>query len=327
MCGGTPGRPSGLRKSWPCRRRSSVQEQREDGAEDHDRLRVALPVLLAPGVGADEPVEAALERAEPEAAREAALGRVDTGHVEAEREPEDDEDDGVEDDLADPRSRSPELSPRNSAYRGTRRRRARREPEEVRGAHSDAVEEIDEAERDEKHATPITIRGEVEHRLTYQVALDQGRTRTVPSSLPSTHAHCRRGGASVAVGARRTTRGGADRVGQVDDGWPREPAMRSRSSGRRGDPRQGRVVRAASTPTLQASGRAHGACAGRGSRPRLEVEDRQLRVSAAVSSTPARSSRGVAAVGRRARIRRRCVLYHVVLPGGGVADIAACRRA
>ena len=65
-----------------------IQEQREDGAEDDDRLRVALPVLLPGRVGADDPVEGVLDGPEAEAASEdGALGGEDAGHVEAEGTP------------------------------------------------------------------------------------------------------------------------------------------------------------------------------------------------------------------------------------------------
>ena len=41
-----------------------LEDEREDDAEDEDGLRVALPVLLAPRVGAQQPVEAGLDRRE-----------------------------------------------------------------------------------------------------------------------------------------------------------------------------------------------------------------------------------------------------------------------
>ena len=66
-----------------------VEEDGEDGAEDEHRLCVALPVLLAVGVGPDEPVEAALGRTEAEAACERPLPRPSRpGPLEAKRQAE-----------------------------------------------------------------------------------------------------------------------------------------------------------------------------------------------------------------------------------------------
>ncbi len=80
-----------------------VEEDREDGTEDQNCLRVALPVLVALGIDAEQAIEAAFgsaEEAQPAAAREATVG-VHPGHVEAERVREHHEDDRVKDDLGD----------------------------------------------------------------------------------------------------------------------------------------------------------------------------------------------------------------------------------
>ncbi len=90
-----------------------VEEEREDGAEDEHRLRVALPVLLLGGIRADDPVEAALEGRQAEAPAHG-LGGVDASHVEAERQAEGDQDDRVEDRLGDG-DRAHSFSPRKSA--------------------------------------------------------------------------------------------------------------------------------------------------------------------------------------------------------------------
>ena len=98
---GHVGQPVRIEEERALQPEEQVEQEREDGTEDHDRLRVALPVLLPGRVVADDAVEAALDRSEAEAPERRALGRVDPGHVEAERHAEHDQDDRVEDDLGD----------------------------------------------------------------------------------------------------------------------------------------------------------------------------------------------------------------------------------
>ena len=65
-------------------------------------VAVALPVLLAFRVGADDAAEAALDATRSRSGPADALGRVDPRHADAERVAERDERDGVDDDLAMP---------------------------------------------------------------------------------------------------------------------------------------------------------------------------------------------------------------------------------
>ena len=90
-----------------------VEDEEEEHAEDEDRLAVALPVLLAIAVRAHEPEEAVLEPGEEAPGR--LRGGVHPRHPDAQRVPEGDEHQRVDDDLGDALAGHLELSPRNSA--------------------------------------------------------------------------------------------------------------------------------------------------------------------------------------------------------------------
>src|SRR5262249_23213226 len=91
----------------------SVNDGGEDDADHEHGLAVALPVPLALGVGADEPIEASLDGAEQPPAEP--RRSVDTCHVRAEWIRQRDQDDRVDEQLADVEPVQ-NRSPRNSAY-------------------------------------------------------------------------------------------------------------------------------------------------------------------------------------------------------------------
>src|SRR5690348_16186378 len=92
-----------VQEQMPLQPKHPVEEEREDGAEDERDLRVGLPRLFAETVDVEETEEAALHRAEPAkpVACTEAVVVVDARHIDAHRVAEGDEDDDVDEDLAD----------------------------------------------------------------------------------------------------------------------------------------------------------------------------------------------------------------------------------
>ncbi len=99
IVGETPGSPFGVQEEQPLKPEEAVEQGEEHRAEDEDCLRVRLPVLIARPALAHGGEEPALEEGEPP--REEHLSRVHARHVPAEQWRERDEDDPVEQDLAD----------------------------------------------------------------------------------------------------------------------------------------------------------------------------------------------------------------------------------